>query len=304
MIRLRDLLKEVRIVKEGGNAFDNVVGIKQDEVLSTVKAVFNKVLKPCGLIGLDEDAFLLGSAGKKAPTELSGDLDIAVSADQIAAKNTIKISEVLDWLDKKFQELGYQTQLARGFGQVSIPFPIVGRKPTEYVQIDILVSTNLDWSRFVHTSPNFAKGESKYKNSYRNLLLNNCVSAYHYVVLKKTDDDIPLEVEKYVLRLDSGVYSIRKSFEGKKAGTILKSGKVLKEFDKLITNTPEEFVHLFFGEKYSVEDISSFEKLYDLVFHQETNLTPHRDRIMKNFLHGIETTGFPMPEIVDVPVSV
>lgn len=301
MIKLKSLLSEAGVVKEGGNAFDEVVGIKQNEVQQTVKAVFDKVLKPCGLIGLDEDAFLLGSAGKKAPNELSGDLDIAVSADQIAAVNSIKLSEVLDFLDKKFQELGYPTQIARGFSQVSIPFPIVGRKPKAYAQIDILMSTNLDWSRFIHTSPNFAKGESKYKNSYRNLLLNNCVSAYHRVVLKKTDDDIPLEVEKYVLRLDRGVYSVRKSFEGKKAGTILKTGKVLKDFDKLITNTPEEFVDLFFGPEYTVDDISSFEKLYDLVFHKPSNLTPHRDRIMKNFLHGIETTGFPMPEIVEVP---
>lgn len=304
MIKLKSLLKEIRAISEGGNSFDDVVGIKQNEVEPTVKAVFNQVLSTFGLVGINEDVFLLGSAGKKKQDELSGDLDIAVSADQIAAKNTIKISEVLDWINVKVKELGYQTQVARGFSQVSIPFPIVGREPSQPVQIDILVSTNLEWSKFIHKSPNFAEGESKYKNSYRNLLLNNCVSAYHYVVLKKTDDEIPLEVEKYVLRLDTGVYSIRKSFEGKKAGTILKTGKVLKEFDKLITQTPEEFVKIFFGENYSVDDISSFEKLYDIVFHKPSNLEPYRDRIMKNFLHGIETTGFPMPEIVEVPPSV
>lgn len=304
MIKLKSLLNEVRPIREGGNAFEDVVGIKQSEVQPTVTAVFNKVLKTFGLAGLQEDAFLLGSAGKKAENELSGDLDIAVSADQIAAVNNIKMSDVLDWIDGKAKELGYPTKIARGFGQVSIPFPIVGRKPTEPVQIDILVSTNLDWSRFVHTSPNFAKGESKYKNTYRNLLLNNCVSAYHYVVLKQTDEEVPLEVEKYVMRLDSGVYAVRKSFEGKKPGTILKTGKVLKEFDKLITQTPEEFVNIFFGEQYSVDDISSFEKLYDLVFHRPSNVEPYRERIMKNFIHGIETTGLPMPEIVEVPPSV
>lgn len=291
MIKLTDL------IREGGNAFEGTVGIEQYEVTSTVKSIFTRVLKKLGLVSLGEDAFLMGSAGKKPEGELSGDLDIGVSTDQIAAENGLHLTETIDWVAETLEEMGYPTAVAKGFSQVSFPYPIVGRRPKEYVQVDLLFTSNINWSKFIHKSPDLSIGESKYKNAYRNLLLATCVSAFHYVVLKKTDDDIPLEVERYTLRLNAGVYKIRKSWVGKKV-PILKRPQTIKGSEKLVLSTPEELVDLIFGEEYSVDDISTFEKIYNLVMSKPSNISQHRERILENFLHALESSKLPVPEIV------
>ena len=64
------MLKLKSLILEGGNLFDNTVGIKQSEVNSTVKQIETAVLKKLGLIGIDTDSFILGSAGKKSEKEL------------------------------------------------------------------------------------------------------------------------------------------------------------------------------------------------------------------------------------------
>lgn len=292
------LIKLVDLIQEGGNAFEGTVGIKQSEVQPTVEAIFSEVLEPLGLTSLGDDVFLMGSAGKKPEKELSGDLDIAIYTDQIAAHNSIKLTEVLDWVTEELEGMGYPTAVAKGFNQVSFPFQIVGRKGQKFVQVDLLFTSNMAWSKFMHTSPNLAKGESKYKNAYRNLLLASCVSAFYHKVLKKTSDDIPLEIERYSLRLNAGIYKIRQSYAGTRVA-VLKTPKTIKSAEKLITAIPEELIEIVFGKKYSVADVATFEKLYDLVFHKKTKITPHREKIKKNFLYSLKASKFPVPELVE-----
>jgi hypothetical protein len=52
MIKLKDILLE------GGNLFADAVGIKQSEVMPTVKKIETDVLKPLGLIGFGTDCFI------------------------------------------------------------------------------------------------------------------------------------------------------------------------------------------------------------------------------------------------------
>lgn len=286
MIKLKTLL-------EGGHSFSDVVGIEQNEVPATLKNVEKTVLKKLGLEGLGVDAELLGSAGKKKQGDLSGDLDIAVSIDQIASANNISLSEVPQWTEKKLKSLGYDIAPARGFTQVSIPFPISGRE-NEVVQVDLMFSTSLEWSKFAYHSPNFAKGESKYKGTYRNVLLGTVVGVLDKKVLKKIGDE-DAEVEKYALRLDSGVFKTVKSFVGK-SGSIVKTGKVLRQFDKMITNVPDDFVKFLFGDKYGASDVDTYEKVYDLIFNKDTKVKKYRSVIRDKFVKGLEQMKLPVPE--------
>jgi hypothetical protein len=73
------MIKLKNILLEGGNLFADAVGIKQNEVMPTVKKIETDILKPLGLIGFGTDCFILGSAGKKPADQLSGDLDIGIS---------------------------------------------------------------------------------------------------------------------------------------------------------------------------------------------------------------------------------
>lgn len=277
--------------------FPDAVGIKQNEIPATVSKIETVVLKPLGLIGFGTDCFILGSAGKKPADQLSGDLDIGVSMDQLASANSLKLSDVLDWLIKELEKMGYDAKPLRGFSQVSIPFPIVGRVTEEPVQVDFMLSNNVNWTRFIYHSPDYSKGESKYKGAYRNFLLSAIVSAFDYKVLKKTDMDVPIEVEKYALRHDKGIYRLTKSFAGK-GGSIVKAGKTIAGSESFLTQTPEEVVDFFLGEEYTVNDVSSFEKLYDVVFNKPSKVSGMRDTIRKFFIQSITGAKLPIPEIM------
>jgi hypothetical protein len=291
------MIKLKKLLTEGGNMFPDAVGIKQSEVMATVSKIETVVLKPLGLIGFGTDCFILGSAGKKPADQLSGDLDIGVSIDQLASANSLKLSDVLDWLIKELEKMGYDAKPLRGFSQVSIPFPIVGRVTEEPVQVDFMLSNNVDWTRFIYHSPDYSKGESKYKGAYRNFLLSAIVSAFDYKVLKKTDMDVPIEVEKYALRHDKGIYRLTKSFAGK-GGSIVKAGKTIAGSESFLTQTPEEVVDFFLGEEYTVNDVSSFEKLYDVVFNKPSKVSGMRDTIRKFFIQSITGAKLPIPEIM------
>ena len=292
------MIKLKSLIFEGGNLFDNTTGIKQSEINATVKDLETKVIKKLGLIGLDTDSFLLGSAGKKPAKELSGDLDIGISADQIASANGLKLSEVYEWLTDKLSRLGYETAKLPGFSQVSIPFPISGQKD-KYVQVDFMLSNNMEWTRFVYTAPDFTKSESKYKLVYRNLLLAACISVYDMKVLKQTSEKIPVEIQKYAIRWNDGVYSTAKSFASKTGG-ILKTGKLLKNKDVFVTQTPSEVVKMFLGKQYTPEDIKTFESLYDIVFNQESNVSKYRESIKRKFIESVTKSKLPIPELLEL----
>lgn len=291
MIKLKDILLE------GGNLFPDVVGIKQSEVAATILKIEKDILKPIGLVGLGTDCFTLGSAGKKSEEELSGDLDIGVSIDQIASSNGLKLSDVLDWFINKLTEMGYDVEPLRGFSQVSIPFPISGRMTDEPVQVDFMLSNNLNWTKFIYSSPDYSKGESKYKQAYRNFLLGAVIAGFKYEILKKSDSGIPIEVRKYVLRHDRGIYQLTKSYAGK-TGSIIKAGKTLAGSEIFFTQIPEELVDFFLDEKYTPEDISSFEKLYDIVFNKPSKVSGVRDLIRDLFIQSIKKAKLPIPEIL------
>jgi hypothetical protein len=197
----------------------------------------------------------------------------------------------------KLSSMGYETQPLRGFSQVSIPYEIVGRDTGEVVQVDFMVSTNMNWTQFVYSSPDYSKGESKYKSAYRNFLLGAVVSAFDYKVLQKTDKDVPIKVQKYVMRHDKGIFNLVKSYAGK-GGGVIKSGKTIAGSEQFLTQTPEEMIHFFFGEQYSPSDVSSFEKLYDLVFKKQSKVSEMRELIRKFFIQNITDAKLPIPEIV------
>jgi hypothetical protein len=291
MIKLKDILLE------GGNLFPDVVGIKQSEVMPTVKKIEIDILKPLGLVGFGTDCFILGSAGKNPADQLSGDLDIGMSMDQIASANELKLSGVFNWLSDKLSAMGYETEQMRGFSQISIPYEIVGRNTGEPVQVDFMLSNNLNWTQFVYSSPDYSKGESKYKSAYRNFLLGAVVAAFDYKVLKKTDKDVPIEIEKYVMRQDKGIYRLTKSYAGK-GGSIIKAGKIIAGSESFLTQTPEEMINFFLGDQYTIADAVSFEKLYDVVFNKQSKVSGMRDTIRKFFIQSITDAKLPIPEIM------
>lgn len=278
---------------EGGNAFDNVRPLTQKESVETYDIIKKDLFPKLGLDGDGIDALPIGSFGKKLDTQTSGDIDIAVSIDKIASINRLGVNDVLDWLGDTLKKLKYDTKVMKGFQQVSIAFPINGNVKNGYAQVDLMLSSNMDWSKFVYTSPNFKLAESKYKGLYRNMLLMSILSEAMKKVTKTNKDEIE-EYEMYAMRMDSGIFKVKKSFMGKK-GNLVKTAVLLKDQDEFITNTPEELIEICFGPGFGIPDMIGFENVWKLV---NSSTFPHKAKlkqIIDKFKYYVEDAKVPLP---------
>jgi hypothetical protein len=278
---------------ESGNAVDDVRPITQDEVAKTVSWVEKNIFPEIGLKALDDDAAIIGSAGKKLPDQTSGDVDIAVSADKIAGFLGVPLQNSLFALNDRLKSLGYQTKLTPGFNQVSIAAPINGDPKNGYAQVDFMLSTDLDWSRFIYHSPDFRIAESRYKGAYRNLLLMAAIGKSFFEATKKTEAGEIAEYKAYVVRLNQGIVEVRKSFEGKRG--LLKTAQLLKEYDKFVTATPQGVVDLLFNGRHTPSDINTYEKLKDLIDSGDFKYSSARRDIYTDFEKKIEEARLPLP---------
>lgn len=294
------MLKYSQFIKlfEGGNAIEDARPLTQEEVISTYKWVEKNIFPKIGLEGGGIDATPIGSYAKKLPHVTSGDIDIAISIDKIAGANSITLDSVLDWLDKKLKSLGYSTRAARGFSQVSFGCPIGGDWKIGVAQVDLMLSGNLDWSRFMYYSPNFIESESKYKGLYRNVLLMSIVSEALKEVTKSTDKGEVEEYKQYVIRLEKGMYEVKKTFMGKKG--LVKTPSLIHDQDKFITSAPEDVTRFAMGEGVQPSDIMTFENIWK---HFKGQSFPHKakfESILKRFKDYIVYSKMPIPtEVVE-----
>lgn len=282
-----------QFVFESGNSIENAVPFKQDQVESTVDWIVKNVFPEIGLSGIDDDAAIIGSAGKKLPDATSGDIDIAVSADKIAGHLGTSLQNALFALDKKLKELGYSTKLAPGFNQVSIGAPVGGDTKNGVGQVDFMLTNDLDWSRFIYHSPDFRTAESQYKGAYRNLLLMSAIGKSFFEITKQTDKGETAEYQAYVVRLNQGIIQVRKSFEGKRG--LLKTAALLREYDMEITKAPQETVNLLFNGGHKPSDIDTYEKLKGLLDSNEFKFPNKLADIMMEFKKKLEDAGLPLP---------
>ena len=92
------------------------------------------------------------------------------------------------------------------------------KNPEDIVQVDLLVAGSMEFARFFQSSPDYTKDESKYKAMMRNMLLLTISST----VFRRTTKEVtlengfvgPAEVEQYSIRLNGGLYKIRKNWIG------------------------------------------------------------------------------------------
>ena len=280
-------------VFESGNSIESAVPFKQDQVDSTVSWLEKNLFPKIGLNGIGDDASVIGSAGKKLPDQTSGDIDIAVSADKIASSLGTSLQNVLFALNDKLKSLGYSTKMAPGFNQVSIGAPIGGDSKNGVGQVDLMLSTDLEWSKFIYHSPDFRTAESKYKGAYRNLLLMAAIGKSFFEATKTTDKGEIAEYQAYVVRLNQGIIQVRKSFEGKKG--LVKTAKVLKEYDSLVTAQPQGVVDLLFNGGHKPSDINTYEKLKSLIDSNDFKYPSARKSIFDDFVLKVEDAKLPLP---------
>jgi hypothetical protein len=282
-------LKEWISINEGGAAIASSRPITWEEAQELYSWVKDDVVQKLGISS--EDLEVIGSYGKKRIGETHGDLDLAVSAAAVAENNNLEFGDVLDFINDRLQEMGFETKKMIGFKQVSAGIPIPGTG--EIAQVDFMLSPDLEWSRFIYHSPDFRADESKYKGVYRNALLMAIITESSKEIIRKTPEGGVEELESSVIRFPEGVWRARKSFAGKKG--LVKTGKLLRDFDKFLTTNPQEVVEMTVGEGHTPDDINTFEKLWALVTSPDFKHSHLLNDILQKFANNIKGMSIEPP---------
>lgn len=293
-------------LNEGGAAIKTSRSIREDEYPATLDSI-KQILLP--YLGIDENSneyLVIGSVGKKPnPEDVSGDLDLGfewIKTAKILGVSTKR--EVLDLLSEELKEklpadLGFEPEmnLMIGLNILSIGWPIKGDPKFGVVQLDLIPLSDLEWASFAYYSPDYRRGESKYKSAHRNWLFQSILSARKDVITKDETGE-PLDIDTYLFDFSDGLFKTRKSFQGKR-GRLKNPVKVDGAQRELITSSPQEFLNFAMGAGFSPDEVKTFEDLLAAIKSPKFKNKQNRSEIGREFKRYLERTPLIMPPEID-----
>jgi len=277
---------EKNILNEGGNAIKGAGAIRGDLALM----VANELIGILKQKWPDNNFAPLGSTGKKGKDQMSGDIDIATDIPIEQAE------EIKNWISQNNTVKtrgGFDSNFMKGLKILSIGYPWatrgVGPDSHGIVQCDIMFVPDVPRAQYFYYSPDFTKGQSKFKGSVRNIfmtaILKNIPVQNHPT--RKFDNGDVRDFWKYTIKPQEGIVCLHQSYEGKK-GQQLKSKHTIKEDTEIIEQDPAKFTTFFMGPKATEEDVSSFEKMWKYV--NDDSKFPwvkQRDKMIKDFVEDL-----------------
>lgn len=202
--------------------------------ISQVDSFEIEIEKFISMFGFEREEWtFIGSFGKK---EFSGDVDIAILFDNL---------EFFEAIAEKF---GFPYKTMKGFNQISFGYPFEGQT----VQVDLMLTRSLEWSKFIYYSPNLSAGESEFKGTYRNALLSD------YIVHSSRVETQNFEFVQWSIKMNEGLVRTYKSYISE-LGNKLKTPRILS--CQFISNKPKDVLQMV-GLK---EPIDTFEQLYEQI---------------------------------------
>lgn len=272
----------------GGNAVKASRPVTFEEAEGTIQWVKKHILPY--MTFSEEEMSILGSYGKKPEGELYNDIDIAVQIPHLEhfPNATQRLSGLL-------QSWGYETKMNPGFGICSFGCPINGKSENGYVQIDFMLTYNLNWSNFIYHSPDFRKAESQYKGLYRNILLMALITEPEKEIIKTTPEGGIEEIEVNILRYPRGIWRIRKNFIGKK-GKLIRNGTNVEGSEHFVTDNPMEVLDMTVGNEFIPMDIDTFEKLWRIVMSPNFKWINKREGIINRFVECLREQNLSIPK--------
>lgn len=286
-------------LKEGGNAIKSSVSINQENVAATMNDI-EKVLLPKLNISKNDTASL-GSTGKKAPGQQSGDIDLAISVQALTQNNGLETPvELYKFIMDVAMNTSTEVKLMQGLGLVSLAWPITnvdGKQEGQDVQLDLMTVDSIDWARWAYYAPSF--NQSPYKGLYRNEIFYALARYMDYKTISRAMDNAGEEVDsewqRHFFDLGKGLMHGEQNRIGKKG--IVKGvktvNKVLKSLD------PREVVKMFFGPNAEPNDILTFEQALAAVLADDFAYAKDRQNILAMAKQGILNKGYPIPPELD-----
>lgn len=173
-------------------------------------------------LGIDLVNNTLGSVGKK---EYSGDIDVAIDISSKDIDDFIKKLSTYPFVDdiKKTSVIMSKIKIENYREMLSTNLPRTG-----YVQIDFMIG-EIPWLKTYYHSP--SSTESNYKGVFRNILLSTIAAFYKRSESEtKIENNLPLEVERYLFSPSKGLVKIKRTYQPKKSG----KGYTKKHIDEII----------------------------------------------------------------------
>jgi hypothetical protein len=289
------------ILLEGGAAIKTSRRIREDEFERTLDSI-RSILLP--LIGVDSNPsageyIVIGSIGKKKnPDDTSGDLDLGLDSNlfNVPLKEVSGyIYSILSGSEELISKLGFEPEInyLKGLNIVSIGWPINGDQSNGIVQLDLIPVADMEWAKFIYYSPDYKTSESKYKSAHRNWLLA-AILAIRRMVLDVNDAGEVMDYDSPVLILSDGLYWHTKSYRGKLKPRLKNAAKISGS-ERFITRDPQEFIDFALGTGYSINDVKTFEKLYQIIDSPSFELYDKVGEIEEKFLEYITRANLERP---------
>jgi hypothetical protein len=279
-VRFKEFINQS--LMEGGNAIKGVTNITQSEVRASVPDLLKKIQKvldlPSGKIKL------IGSAGKKPnPSDLSGDLDIAVECDPSIVENNLKT-------------FGNNIRVMKNIGVFSFAYDI-GNK---LVQVDLMPVKDIkfaEWS-FQANEADIAQG---LKGAQRNELFFAIAKHMPQDITQKDKHGETITFNRYFYDLARGLMTgVRTRVNTSRSAT--KNGKLSKNFStidkKVISSDPEKICNLMFGKGATPKHCSTFDGALKSINSDSFPYLDNRKEILKLALKGIKDKNLKVPKSI------
>lgn len=217
----------------------------------------------------------VGSAGLKAPDQLSGDIDIAVEADVTAVKNAVEQLA----LDGRFKHMA-------GLNVYSYA-KLHGSK---VAQVDIIPTTNLKLAKWAYYNApeDLKKG---LKGSHRNELLFAIAKFAEYKVTAKTPTGEETGRVRLVFDLSRGLYMFTQDRMGSKG--------LKKNFDtvakSLLTDDPDKICERLFGKGTQAKQVMTFDDALKLMLAPSFKHRKSLKQIIDRAISGLEQKKLVVP---------
>ena len=189
-----------------------------------------------------------------------------------------RIEEWVDLAKDGARECGVEFSMASTV--CSLRWPIVnddGKQENEYVQVDLMPTTNMKMTRFGRFSQQQRKGETFFKGSVRNIMLAIMARcAYHKdltddthikVLDDGTEKEVHNEYEGWTYDQNTGLHLCHKKYQqytrngnGFKKGDWKPHATVVDS--PVISSDPDEICEMIFGKGVTPEDIDTVQKMW------------------------------------------
>ena len=116
--------------------------------------------------------------------------------------------------------------------------------------------------------------------------------------MQRDENNEILDYNTPVLILSDGLYWHTKSYRGKIKDR-LKNPKKIEGSERFVTNDPQEFVDFALGTGYDIDDVKTFEQLFNVMMSPDFELKEKLPEIKVRFLEFLQRVGLEIPTEVN-----